>query len=202
MKPKLAHELARRACWIFDMDGTLTHAVHDFDEIRRALGLPESRPILESIELLPVEERVYLYQHLFEIELELARGATAQPGARALLERLCEQGRRLGVLTRNSEQLAHVTLAACGLDDLFEPDFVIGRERCAPKPDPAGILLLMESWGVTSEQVVMVGDYLFDLEAGRGAGTMTVHFNQHGDRAWPEHTDVLVNSLEHLMGHL
>jgi phosphoserine phosphatase len=30
----------RRDCWIFDMDGTLTVSIHDFDSIKRILGLP------------------------------------------------------------------------------------------------------------------------------------------------------------------
>jgi hypothetical protein len=30
----------RRDYWIFDMDGTLTLSIHDFDGIKRILGLP------------------------------------------------------------------------------------------------------------------------------------------------------------------
>jgi hypothetical protein len=29
----------RRDCWIFDLDGTLTISIHDFDGIKRILGL-------------------------------------------------------------------------------------------------------------------------------------------------------------------
>ncbi|MCZ7597637.1 MAG: hypothetical protein M5U09_07745 [Gammaproteobacteria bacterium] len=48
MNARLVDELARRTCWVFDMDGTLTHAVHDFDDIRRRLDLPEGLPILRG----------------------------------------------------------------------------------------------------------------------------------------------------------
>jgi len=41
--------LAHCKHWIFDMDGTLTLAVHDFDEIRKSLGIVEGKPILEAI---------------------------------------------------------------------------------------------------------------------------------------------------------
>ena len=39
--------------WIFDLDGTLTIAVHDFDAIRDELGLPAGEPILEAMSKLP-----------------------------------------------------------------------------------------------------------------------------------------------------
>ncbi|MEY4949417.1 MAG: hypothetical protein RL698_1628, partial [Pseudomonadota bacterium] len=39
--------------WIFDLDGTLTVAMHDFDAIRTALDLPTGRPILEALAELP-----------------------------------------------------------------------------------------------------------------------------------------------------
>ncbi len=184
------------------MDGTLTHAVHDFEAIRAELGLPPGLPILEYLDTLPAPESESLHQRLYDIELELAQGATPQPGARRLLERLACSDRRIGIVTRNSEALAHVTLAACGLDDLFEPEFVLGRERCPPKPDPAGILMLMSQWNSRAEDVVMVGDYLFDLQAGRSAGAMTVHFDALGRNDWDEHTDISVTDFDSLLSLL
>ncbi|KAA3621141.1 MAG: HAD family hydrolase [Proteobacteria bacterium] len=199
MNAKWRVELSRRDCWIFDMDGTLTHAVHDFDDIRRRLSLPPGKPILESIAALPANEAAGMHDQLFEIELELAERATAQQGARDLLEQLREGERRLGILTRNSETLAHVTLRACGLDTYFDAAFVVGRERCAPKPDPAGVLLLKELWQARTDQMVMVGDFVFDLQAGRGAGAMTVHYNNRRDAGWPEHSDVAVTEFSDLL---
>ena len=35
--------------WVFDMDGTLTIAVHDFAAIRRALEIPEEDDILHHL---------------------------------------------------------------------------------------------------------------------------------------------------------
>jgi HAD superfamily hydrolase (TIGR01509 family) len=202
MNTRIAQELARRPCWVFDMDGTLTIAVHDFDEIRRQLALPEGQPILEAIAERPEDQAENLRRRLFDLEHELAHRSSPQPGARALLEHLRDTGRRFGIVTRNSEELAHITLAACGLDDLFDPRFVVGRERCAPKPDPAGIRILMELWQVESGDVVMVGDYLFDLLAGRDAGALTVHFNARGDTGWPEHSDVSIGDFKRLVMHL
>ena len=34
---------------VFDLDGTLTVAIHDFESIKRTLDLPTDKPILESL---------------------------------------------------------------------------------------------------------------------------------------------------------
>ena len=50
------HHLLKRKHWIFDLDGTLTIAVHDFNAIRKELGIPEGQPIIKTLESLPVKE--------------------------------------------------------------------------------------------------------------------------------------------------
>ena len=42
------YSLLKRKNWIFDLDGTLTVAVHDFDAIRKELGIPAGLPIVET----------------------------------------------------------------------------------------------------------------------------------------------------------
>ncbi len=54
--PSLAKQLLNRKHWVFDMDGTLTIAQHDFDAIRDELGLPDNLPILESLAAMPAAE--------------------------------------------------------------------------------------------------------------------------------------------------
>jgi phosphoglycolate phosphatase-like HAD superfamily hydrolase len=48
----------------------------------------------------------------------------------------------------------------------------------------------------------MVGDYLYDLEAGRGAGVATVHLDTRGDVDWSHYTDVRVESLGEIIRYL
>jgi HAD superfamily hydrolase (TIGR01509 family) len=185
--------------WIFDMDGTLTIAVHNFDEIRATLGLPPGRPILESLVALPPEQAEPLYRHLDEIELELARQATPQRGAGVLLSALTQRGAKLGILTRNNQRNALETLHACGLLDFFEPACILGREAAAPKPDPDGVLKLLGYWNVEPDAAVMVGDYLFDLQAGRRAGVTTIYFDADNQNAWTAHADYRVQGLDELL---
>jgi phosphoglycolate phosphatase-like HAD superfamily hydrolase len=44
----------------------------------------------------------------------------------------------------------------------------------------------------------MVGDYQYDLQAGRSAGSLTVHVDVSGGFRWPELADVSVVTLEDL----
>jgi HAD superfamily hydrolase (TIGR01509 family) len=191
--------LTDRDCWIFDMDGTLTLANHDFEAIRAALDLPSGQPILEALDRLPAVEAQPRWAKLYELELEIAQTTQAQPGAGELLERLRSlYDSRIGILTRNSKSIAHQTLAACGLLEFFEPETILSRDCCAPKPKPDGILQLLQRWEATPDRGVMVGDYIFDLLAGRNAGTATVHLDVTGSFEWPEHTDFCAIELAEL----
>ncbi len=188
------------------MDGTLTVSMHDFDAMRAELGLPEGEPILEALDRLDRTDPVAgaaKRAALDAMELRMAGEATEQPGARAVLRALLDGGRRIGILTRNGREIADATLAAAGLDDLFESDYILGRECAAPKPDPAGVHLLLERWGANAHDAVMVGDGRFDLEAAAAAGCVTVHFDPDADPdeplAWPEVTRRRVGSLEELL---
>jgi HAD superfamily hydrolase (TIGR01509 family) len=188
-------QLSKRAHWIFDMDGTLTVAVHDFDAIRAELGMPLGKPILEELATRPEAEARDLLERLGAIELELARRARAADGAVELLQTLANRDARLGILTRNSFENALETLRACGLERFFERACVVGREAAAPKPDPGGIHHLLDAWRAAPQQAVMVGDYRYDLLAGRAAGTATVYVDTRGAFPFAEHADVSVQSL-------
>lgn len=195
-------DLLRRRCWIFDLDGTLTVAVHDFDGIRSALGLPPGEPILEAIARLADPVRADVTARLDALELDLARRATAQDGAATLLGALAARGRRLGVLTRNSEANAIETLRRSGLADWFAGPHVVGRESATPKPDAAGVRMLLERLGASADETVVVGDYRYDLEAGRAAGTATVLFDPSGAFRWAALADACVRSLGELAAAL
>ncbi|MFI5315400.1 MAG: HAD family hydrolase, partial [Myxococcota bacterium] len=145
-------DLDRRGYWIFDMDGTLTVAVHDFEAIRAELGLEPEKPILEQLALLPEADARPRYARLDAIELELALRARPADGAERLLESLSARGSALGILTRNSFANAEETLRACGLARYFAPECVVGREAAAPKPDPQGIRRLLAHWRAEPHQ--------------------------------------------------
>ncbi|WP_097305202.1 HAD family hydrolase [Pseudomonas chlororaphis] len=180
--------LAEVRHWVFDMDGTLTVAVHDFAAIREALGIPPEHDILTHLAALPAAEAAAKHAWLLEHERDLALGSRPAPGAVELVRELAVRGYRLGILTRNARELAHVTLEAIGLADCFAVEDVLGRDEAPPKPHPGGLLKLAAAWEVAPAEMVMVGDYRFDLDCGRAAGTHTVLVNLP-DNPWPELAD-------------
>jgi HAD superfamily hydrolase (TIGR01509 family) len=192
----------QRDCWIFDMDGTLTLSIHDFDGIKRILGLPIDQPILEALDNLPADQAAELHQQLDALELDIAHQSTAQVGARELLTKLRSRGNQIGILTRNSKSNAKATLAACGLAEFFPAELILSRHCCQPKPNPAGILQLLSGWNAQPDRSVMVGDYVFDLEAGRRAGSATIYLDPTGKFPWQDHADLPITALAEITAML
>lgn len=193
------HHILARRCWIFDLDGTLTLPVHDFAAIRRELGMTETDPdILSFLASLPEPEAAARHARLIRIEYELAARTAAAPGAGRLLEQLLRRGARVGILTRNTREIALHTLGMIGLGHYFSHEAILGRDEAEPKPHPEGISLLLDAWGSDPDEAVMVGDYLFDLQVGRAAGAATIHVDRSGAFPWPELADLAVTTLEEL----
>ncbi|MGK0271252.1 MAG: HAD superfamily hydrolase (TIGR01549 family) [Cocleimonas sp.] len=191
-------ELLSRKHWVFDMDGTLTIAQHDFDAIRDELGLPEGLPILESLDLLSEEESTPIHQRLNEIELEIAAESKAAEGAHQLLETLWDKGANIGILTRNNKINISVTLKAAGLDGYFSSENLLSRDCAVPKPAPDGILQLFKQWQAKSDNAVMVGDHLHDLLSGQAAGAKTLYIDPSGEFVYKKNADVYIHQLTEL----
>lgn len=195
----MPHPLLACKYWIFDMDGTLTLAKHDFSAIRQALGLPPDQTILESLAALPPATAAPIYQRLQAIELEIANLSEAAEGAHELLSYLSAQGARIGVLTRNSALNTQVTLEAAGLAQHFAPIDLISRDCAPPKPHPAGIQRLLAQWQAAPHEAVMVGDFVYDLQAGRAAGTATLYIDPSAEFPAREQADWCISSLMELL---
>jgi phosphoglycolate phosphatase-like HAD superfamily hydrolase len=167
------------------------------------VGYANDRPILEALNDLPTAQAAQLHQQLDALELDIAHRATAQVGARELLTKLRppwwrasrSRGDRIGILTRNSKPNAQATLAACGLAEFFPAEVILSRHCCPPKPSPDGIWQLLSGWKASPDRSVMVGDYAFDLEAGRRAGSVTVYLDPTGEFPWQDHADLPIKYL-------
>ncbi|MEM7016186.1 MAG: HAD family hydrolase [Pseudomonadota bacterium] len=197
--PKL---LKHRSHWIFDLDGTLTVSTHDFDHMRRELGLAPQTPILEALNAMPAEEAAPLWDKLNKLEFYYAGKTSAMPGAGDLLQKLHDDGRQLAILTRNTMPVVKQILAACKLEHFFPVDHILDRDACIPKPSPDGVNRLLDFWQAGADDTVMVGDYLYDLEAGKGAGVATIHLDIGGGDNWPAVTDIHVKGLGEILDYI
>jgi HAD superfamily hydrolase (TIGR01509 family) len=194
--------LKHRRHWIFDLDGTLTVSAHDFEHMRRELGLAPQVPILEALQAMPESEAAPLWKVLNELEFYYAGKASVMQGANELLQKLYASGCQLAILTRNTMPVVKHTLQACKIDHFFPLDHILDRDSCIPKPSPDGVKRLLEFWQADADDTVMVGDFLYDLEAGKGAGVATIHVDTRGDVDWSEFTDIRVEGLGEIIAYL
>jgi len=165
---------------LFDFDGTLTNpGAIDFAQIKKSLGCPPDIAILEFIDTLPSsEQRRQAMSVLDQFETDAAKESYPNQGAEKLLHWLKAQSIPFGILTRNSlpsVEQALKNFKAVGTDDF---SIIITRDDPAPpKPSPDGVLLASEKIGVAPANLLMVGDYIFDIQAGAAAGALTALIN-------------------------
>ncbi|GKT60380.1 haloacid dehalogenase-like hydrolase [Colletotrichum tofieldiae] len=193
-----------------------------FGEMRQALGITKSVDILDHIYALPTKEaQETAMESIRQIERTAMASQVAQPGLADLMSYLDRRGVRKGICTRNFDAPVAHLLGKFLEGSLFEP--IITRDFRPPKPDPAGILHIARSWGLVkpvedeqepgidaaagtgaqgdASELIMVGDSIDDMTAGRRAGAATVllandvnvHLIDH------EHTDLVIRRLDELV---
>ena len=167
---------------LFDFDGTLTQpGAIDFLAIKEEIECPHDMAILEYIKLQPPKKQVVLTKILEGHEAEAARLSIPNQGAEVCLSTLKGRGVPIGIITRNS--LKSVTLALQQFDSIECRDFdvVITREAALPKPSPEGVFKAASSMGCLAEELMVVGDFRFDVIAGKRAGAKTVLLTNGGE---------------------
>ncbi|MCA1808110.1 MAG: HAD family hydrolase [Kiritimatiellia bacterium] len=171
---------------LFDFDGTLTRPGGlDFAAIKRAMQCPPDEPILEYIGRLPENKALRAMAILEEFEERAAREARPNEAAEDLIGLLRDRRLPLGILTRNSRRSVLCALYNFKAIDADYFSVIIGREDVqSPKPHPEGVRLAAVRMGVPVTQLGVVGDYRFDIEAGRRAGAVTIFLGK--DSGGPE----------------
>ncbi|HZE99971.1 MAG TPA: HAD-IA family hydrolase [Planctomycetota bacterium] len=153
---------------IFDMDGTLTRPFLDFPKIRASIGVAE--PLLENMLALPPgPDRDRAFAILDRFEDEAAEASELNDGTREVLAFLETRSIPSAVVTRNSRRSTLRVLSKHGLR--FE--LCVTRDDAPAKPRPEPLWLICERLGVPPAEALMVGDFKFDILAGRNAGTRT-----------------------------
>ncbi len=178
---------------IFDLDGTLVDSGLDFEQMRREMGLPAGMPILEGIKGLPEPEVKRSRRILHEHEWAGCERATLLPGVAELLSSLRKGDLRIGIVTRNSRDVSLATLSRLGVTF----DELLTRDDGPIKPDPWPVAEICRRWNMPPAQVVMIGDFRFDVESGRAAGTRTVLLAGVDPAGYPneEGADLVLSSL-------
>ncbi len=160
---------------IFDLDGTLTVPILDFDAIRREIGLQRG-PVWEAILEMNPSDRQKAEAILLRHEIDAARICRLQPDTTMILSELDRRGLAVAVLTRNCRESWKIVRDRFN----FNIDYSYTREDGPMKPDPAPVIELAQRMKVKPEDSLVVGDFLFDIQAGKSAGTKTALLINHG----------------------
>jgi len=181
-----------------DLDGTLVEFNIPFELIREKLGIKE-RFILERImEEKDEKKKLEMLRILEDFELESAKNAKLSFYALELLNFLRKSGIIHGIVTRNSRRSVEVIAKKFNL----KFDFIVSRDDAKPKPSDEPIRILMSRFGVKGDETLVVGDFLFDLLAGKKAGARTaliVHSRNLGMlKSFKPYADYIFYSLKEL----
>ena len=176
---------------IFDLDGTLTDTLESLtysvnltlqemglprisrDQCRRFVG-DGARKLLErtlkacgDAHLSRLGEAVQVYGRIFHDNCTYH--VTPYDGIPEMLRELKEKGIRLAVLSNKPHAQAVDVVREIFGDGVF--DLVQGQtEKLPRKPDPAGVLYLLDKMGIRKEDCLYVGDSEVDVATARAAG--------------------------------
>lgn len=171
---------------LFDLDGTLIDTKSLYIEAYRQAVEPYIREELtrDDIKALrPTSELAFLRAIVHDDHYEACladfytvyeslhdhRFPGVYRGVPEMLDGLREAGIPLGLVTGKSRRSWEITRAVVELAAPFDA-LVFDDDVRAPKPDPHGLELAVESMGVAPERALYVGDTMTDMEAARAAG--------------------------------
>lgn len=207
---------------VFDWDGTLVdseqHIVSCIAYAANASDLPElSYERTKSIIGLGMREALLtLYPDISEAQVQNLRqqysarfhneagaGLELFSGVEETLEELKGRGVRLAVATGKSRRGLEIAKQASGLGRFFDV------ERCADetqsKPHPQMLQELIDHFGVSPQEMLMVGDTSYDMEMASRAKMPAVGVS-YGVHALPDlqywKPQVIVDHMPELLGWL
>jgi HAD superfamily hydrolase (TIGR01509 family) len=175
------------SCFIFDFDGTLIHSEQAYAEafsysIRLHTGRELDRSELRGFWNVPPREVMVRYSEVlveemiatFEEHYYANHHNLLAPydGIPELLQSLRSMGARIGLVSMKPRKAGERELDITGLRPLLG-SVVWGDDVPRPKPEPDGVLRVIEELGADRLSTVVIGDSVFDMMMGRAAGTIT-----------------------------
>lgn len=179
---------------IFDLDNTLVSSSLNFNQIRVALGCPLGSDLLDFVAALPPPEQIEATRIIIEFETLDATNATTLVGTSELLALISELDLPCAIVTRNCREAAVVKLKNNNIDI----PILLTREDHKAKPAPDALLHLAEYWGTPAENLLYVGDYLYDLQAAQNANTMSCLVTNGTPASYEDLANIVVSDLTEL----
>ncbi len=185
---------------IFDLDDTIVVNTMPFSEMRerilKKIGRTDGPKHLYEFLKAMGEDYVKILE---EEEIKRARRAKIHPALPKILDYLDSRGIKKSVLTRNCREAALIALGSWA----SKFDMVLTRDDdFAPKPSPEAVMHILEKLNVRPEECLMVGDYLYDMQAGKSAGCLTACIGEWDADFHLKSLEDLLNILERLITDL
>ncbi|MCI6714315.1 MAG: HAD family hydrolase [Lachnospiraceae bacterium] len=129
---------------------------------------------LEYMKVKPMPLSLQMYEMYWGTFLEKMQ---LFPGARSLIDSLCEKGIMIAVCTDLTAHIQHRKLIALGLsDDIF--CLVTSEEAGREKPASEMFALCLEKLGLPAEEVCYIGDnYSKDIVGAKACGMKAIWFH-------------------------
>ncbi|MCL1045530.1 HAD family hydrolase [Shewanella electrodiphila] len=177
---------------IFDLDGTLVESELDFGKIKQQLNCPFDTDVLDFIEDMPsLDAQQQAHQIIIEHEALDAMNAKALPHMHALLASLQQLSLPTAIVTRNSKTATATKLS----QNNIAMELVLTRECYPAKPAPDALLAIAKMWDIEPASLIYVGDYLYDIQAAKNAGMVSVFINHNKQPDYQSQADFIVNDL-------
>ena len=177
---------AEAGAFLLDWDGVLADTRLDFSHVRDKYFGGRIVPLSEAAAALPEPDRSLVLAEIHETEMKGADEATAVEGASDLIAWLDETRKPWAVISRNSRDSVLLAAERCGIT---LPPVTLSREEPYAKPDPRALKLAAARLRVSLDGCVMVGDYLFDLEAAKNAAIPSVLVRKKTGAEWENLAD-------------
>ncbi|HSG52203.1 MAG TPA: HAD family hydrolase [Rheinheimera sp.] len=180
---------------VFDLDGTLVDSRLNFHAMCDDIGWPRGTAILEQLaQVSDAAEIVRIEQIIRRHEMAGAQAASWMPGAEQCLQVLLQAGMPLALLTRNMRAATELTRQRLQIPIAR----VLTREDCAAKPSPEGLHIVASEFGIATQQLLYVGDYIFDLQTAANAGAVSCLYLNDGNQHFATQADWVFSHFDEL----
>ena len=180
---------------IFDMDGTITAPYFDFVKIKEEAAIGDV-DMLDFLRGATGAEYERVRGLMTKFEEAGVADAKLNRGARKLLTFLARNRMPTALLTRNSRKSVDGVCRRLRL----KFDITVTRDDGPHKPAPEPIWEIARRWGAKPGEVLMVGDYKWDVLCAKNAGApCALLTNGEGEPDWAKDADCIITKLSEVI---